>query len=307
MRKLTLTTAVVMAIAFGAQPAIAQQLSMSILNSGKAPDAPIPVKVVEDGQETLVATADRRGNAEVDFSVIAAGSDVCVKIVNGEIHLVPKGDGDCDDDAIGIIPWGETTHINVDTGTGAFSTGMATSSFGYRPWRVGLGIDYAKLTNLEDTGCLNAQSCDADDTGIGYQAYLEYDVAKNWHVGLGATYRSFTVNQDFGGGDVSQVDVDVLGAGLYGGFHMPVFDRSRLSVDIGPILLRNEADILSNVGGQNFQDSRSESGLRLKGAANIDWGLSDKWSMRLGAGYVAGDEDDADSHFYGGLSVIASF
>lgn len=307
MRKLSLTAAVVMAMAFGAQPAIAQQLSMSILNSGKAPEAPVPVKVVEDGQETVVATTDSNGNAGVDMSAFPPGTEVCVIIVDGEVHLVPKAEGeDCDDDAIGIIPWGGTNNVNVDVGTGAFSTGQMAYGTSQNPWRIGVGADWAKFVNLEDTGCFDTQNCDPDDSGIGFKTYLEYDFHKNWHLGAEASYRNFTVNEDFGVSDVSEVDVDVLGLGLYGGYHTPV-GNNRLSIDFGLLMLDNDADIRSFIGGQTFTENRSESGLRLRGGINYDVGLSDDWSMRLGAGYVAGDENDADTNVYGGVALSVSF
>lgn len=126
-------------------------------------------------------------------------------------------------------------------------------------------------------------------------------------MGVGFGYRNFTVNQDFGGGDVSEVDVDVLSLGLYGGYHVPVGDRNRVSFDAGFFNLCNKADIRSIIGGETFIEDRSEGGLRFRGAINYDLGVSDDVSARFGASYTAGDEDDADSNFAGAAFLSLRF
>ena len=306
MRKFpSLAAAVVLALALGATPATAQQLNLSILNNGKAPEAPVPVKVVEDGQETVVATSDGMGNAVVGSDAgIAPGTEVCVMVVDGAVVLVPKDETDCDDDAVGVIVWGETSHVTVDTGTGAFWTGMA---HGASKIRVGVGVDWFSLTNLDDTGCFGASNCDADDSGIGARLSFEYGLTESLYLGLAGTYRNFQVDQNFGGGDVSNVDVDVVGLHGYGGYSFRLSDGARGYGLGGFSWLFNSADIQSTIGSEDFVESRSEDGIRATLGAGVDFVLSDRLDLRVGANYTAGDENDADTGLDVGASLILGF
>lgn len=318
--------ALVAALVLQARPLAAQQdLSLSILNSGKPPSSPVPVKVVENGTERVVATTDRNGMTEIGVAAldVPTGTRVRVLVVTcgdaTEVILLPPGqssqtcqeaadDAECDCEEVGAVLWGRTPRLVIDTGTGAFTTGETPlPSLAIKPsWTFGAGAYYYTMPNLEDTGCLDASSCDADDTGLGFQGLVEYAprLGLPVHFGVGVTYGSFTVDQDFGGGDVSTVDTNVLGLRAYTGLSTSLGDRFRIQGNVGIDWLRNSADIVSRIGGTDYTESRDQSGVRARFGAAADVTIWDVLGVRLSGDYVVGDSDDADTNFQFGLAAL---
>lgn len=119
-------------------------LAMTVLNQGKAPEAPVQVSTVSDGRKRAVGRTDDDGRISLptDLLNVGKGTPVTVTMVTcegeREVVLVPEGepqrscdrareDPGCDCERLGVIAWGETAAVTIDaTQTGVtMTTGTA--------------------------------------------------------------------------------------------------------------------------------------------------------------------------------------